>query len=130
MGKKKTNGSKHLRHEARERKARRKRTKKRLRQILIPSALVLAIGLFAYDQSGPEEIVDADVIDTQSWQHLGQQAPHSHTRATLSVLGQTEVKLDRADGLVTGQSVPVKIKRGRITGWVTYHGLVTPLGQR
>ncbi len=129
MGKKKNSGSKRLQHETRERKARNRRDRKRLRQILILSGLVLPIVLFVFDQSGPVEIVDAEVIHTERWRHLGQQPPHSHTRATLSVLGQTEVKLEQADGLVTGQALPVKIKRGQLTGWITYQELVTPLGQ-
>ena len=130
MGKKKNSGSKRLRHEAREQKARRKRGHKRLWQILILSGLVLVILLVIYDQSGSVEIVDAEVIDTESWRHLGQEPPHSHTRAILSVLGQTKIRLDRADGFVTGQSVRVKIKRGRLTGWIAYKDLVTPVEEQ
>ncbi len=130
MGKKKNSESKRLQHQARERKARHSRARKRLRQVLILSGVVLVIALLVFDQSGPVEIVDAEVISTERRSHLGQVPPHSHTRATLSVLGQAEVKLDRADGLVTGQNVPVKIKRGRLTGWISYQELVTPLGQQ
>ena len=128
LGQKKNSGSKRLQHEARERKARHRRARKRLRQVLILAGVALVIALFVFDQSAPVEIVDAEVISTERWRHLGQEPPHSHTRATLSLLGQTEVKLERADGLVTGQNVPVKIKKGRLTGWITYQELVTPIG--
>lgn len=130
MGKKKNSGTKRLQHEDRERKARGRRARKRLRQVLILAAVVLAVALLFFDQSGPVVVVDAQVISIERWQHLGQVPPHSHTRATLSVLGQTEVQLDRADGLVKGQNVPVRIKRGRLTGWISYQDLVIPISQR
>ena len=114
------------RQELRERQARRKRTQKRLRLGLLLSAPLLLIALFVFEQSGSDEIVEAEVIRTRRWQHLGQTGSHTHIKATLSIEGLAEFNLDRADGYQRGQRVPVWIRRGRITGWIFFQDLASP----
>ncbi len=116
------------RQELRERQARRKRAQKRLRLGLFFSVPLLFIALLAFDQSGPDEMVEAEVIRTERWQHLGQSGSHTHIKATLSIEGLAEIILERADDLQRGQRVPVWIRRGRITGWISFQDLASPGG--
>ncbi len=117
---------KRLRRELRDRQARRKHVLKRARQVLLVLGLLLPIALLAFDQSGQDELVDAEVIRTQLWRHVTPTGSHNHTRAIISIEGLTEQTLERADGFQRGQLVPVWIRRGQLTGWVSFQDLAKP----
>lgn len=121
------------RHSKRERREERRRVAHR--RVLIRrarrggiAALVLAIpGLWAFEHSGPQERIEAEVIETRFWRHYPQGGePHSHQAATLLIEGLSEARLDRADGYERGQRVQVWIRRGRVSGWPHFLDLVKP----
>jgi hypothetical protein len=82
-------------------------------------ALVLAVpALWAFEYSGPQELVEAEVTETKRWRHYTDDGKsHPHLSATLQIEGLAETTMDRADGYARGQRVPVWIERGRLSGW-------------
>lgn len=80
--------------------------------------MLVVPALWAFDRSGPEELVDAEVTETRLWRHVPQDGrkPHPHTVATLRIEGLTDVSIEKADGYERGQRIPVWVRRGRITG--------------
>jgi hypothetical protein len=81
------------------------------------AVLLFALGLWQVDRWGTEEIVEAEVIETGIWSHRGNDGRiHTHQRVMLEVEGLVRVPLGRADDLERGQIVPVRIRRGRLTG--------------
>jgi hypothetical protein len=109
------------RREERRRVARRRVLATRVRRGGIV-ALVLAVpALWAFEYSGPQEIVEAEVTETKRYRHYTANGEsHPHVSATLQIEGLAEIVLDRADGHVRGQRVPVWIRRGRISGWPSF----------
>lgn len=116
--------SKRVRAERRRRVARRRRLGHRLRLSLLLGALALVPILWGIDCSGPEQIVNAEVIRTQRWRHVTQEGGlHTHIRATLLIEGRNEQVVDRADTFRRGQWVPVWIRRGPVSGWPYFQDL-------
>lgn len=91
-------------------------------------ALVLAIpALWAFEYSGPQELVEAEVTETRRWRHYTQGGKsHPHLAATLQIEGLSEATLERADGYTRGQRVQVWIQRGRITSWPRFLDVAEP----
>jgi len=79
--------------------------------------LIAPLVLYAYETGGPQELVEAEVVETQRWRHVpsGGKA-HDHVRAILLIEGVSRITRERADGFQRGQRIPVWIRRGRITG--------------
>lgn len=122
-----TGRSKQQRREQRHRAARRGRLLTQLRRAAIVASLLAIPGLWAFDRSGPQVTVDAEVIETRRWRHTAQDGTsHPHLSATLKIEGLSEATLDRADGYQRGQRVPVWIRRGRISGWPYFLDIVKP----
>ena len=119
--------SKQQRREERRRAARRRVLATRARRAGIV-ALVLAIpALWAFEHSGPQELVEAEVTETRRWRHYAEAGKsHPHVAATLRIEGLSETTLDRADGYERGQRVKVWIRRGRITGWPEFLDVAKP----
>lgn len=107
--------------------ARRRRLRRRALQSLVPLVVVLVPILWAFDCTGPEEIVKAEVIRTQRWRHITRQTgPHTHIRATLLIEGRSKTTIDQGDAYQRGQWVPVWIRRGRLSGWPYFEDLARP----
>ena len=88
---------------------------------------MLAIpAVWAFENAGSQELVDARVIETRLRKHYTDAGAHSHTSATLQIEGLSEAVLDRADGYERGQQVPVWIRRGRISGWPYFLDVAKP----
>ncbi|MEE9218398.1 MAG: hypothetical protein V3U98_04965 [Acidobacteriota bacterium] len=101
----------------RERQARVRRLRKLAVRIAVVGGLALLAGLWIFDHSGLEEVVEAEVIRTQRWRHSPQGGQtHFHNRATLLIEGLSEHTIDQAPEFQRGQRVPVWIRRGRISG--------------
>ena len=82
-----------------------------------PLALLTPLVLYAYETRGPQELVEAEVVETQRWRHVPSDGQaHDHVRAILLIEGVTRVTLEKADGRQRQDRVPVWIRRGRITG--------------
>jgi hypothetical protein len=119
--------TKQQRREQRRRAAERRVLLARGRKLGIIAAILMIPGLWALERSGPQESVDAEVIETRRWRHTAQNGTsHPHISATLKIEGLTEAHLERADGYQRGQRVPVWIRRGRITGRPYFLDLVNP----
>ncbi len=109
--------SKKERREQAQRSAIKRRLLKRSIWIGLWGVIVLAACLWTYDRSGPQELVQAEVIHTQQYQHVTQSSgAHSHTRATIRIEDAVEAALERAPNVQRGQKVQVWIRRGRISG--------------
>jgi hypothetical protein len=109
--------SKKERREERRRDAQRRLMKKRLRRVGIAVTVLVALGLWAWEYSGPEELVEAEVIGTRRWRHQADDgSSHPHISATLKIEGLSEATLERADGYERGQRVLVWVRRGPISG--------------
>jgi hypothetical protein len=97
------------------------------RKLGIIAVILMIPGLWALERSGPQESVDAEVIETRRWRHTAQNGTsHPHTSATLKIEGLSEAHLERADGYQRGQRVPIWIRRGRITGRPYFLDVVKP----
>jgi hypothetical protein len=119
--------SKQERREVRRHEARRRELKKRLNQAGIAAAALAALGLLAYEYSGPDELVEAEVIETRRWRHQADDgSSHPHTSATLKIEGLRETTLERADGYERGQRVLVWVRRGPISGWPYFLDVAKP----
>jgi hypothetical protein len=119
--------SKRKRQEERRRAAHRRVLMRRARRGGIVALLLAIPSLWAFEHSGPQERVEAEVIETRRWRHLPQgREPHPHVAATLQVEGLSETTLERADGYERGQRVQVWIRRGRISGWPHFLDVVKP----
>ena len=119
--------TKQQRREQRRRAAQRQLRLARARKLGIIAAILAIPGLWAFERSGPQETVDAEVIETRRWRHTAQDGTsHPHIAATLQIEGLSEASLDRADGYQRGQRVPVWIRRGRITGRPYFLDVVKP----
>ena len=122
-----TGTSKQQRREQRQRAAQRRRLLTRLRRVAIVAVLLAIPGLWAFDRSGSQLTVDAEVIETRRWRHMADDgSSHPHTAATLKIEGLSEFSLNRADGYQRGQRVPVWIRRGRLSGWPYFLDVVKP----
>ena len=98
-----------------------------LRRVGIVAVLLAIPGLWAFDRSGSQQTVDAEVIETRRWRHTTKDGTsHPHIAATLKIEGLSEFSLERADGYQRGQRVPVWIRRGRISGWPYFLDIVKP----
>ncbi|MEE8537193.1 MAG: hypothetical protein V3S71_04245 [Acidobacteriota bacterium] len=103
--------------EQRQHAAIKRRLIKRSLWISIWGVVGLAVGLWAYDRSGPQELVQAEVTRTQQYQHVTQGGgAHSHTRATIRIEDWVEAALERAPNVQRGQKIQVWIRRGRLSG--------------
>jgi hypothetical protein len=109
--------SKKERREQRSRAARRQRLLTKGRRLGVAAAILAALGLWAFEHSGRQELVEAEVIETRCWKHFDNGSEHPHTSAKLQIEGLSEATLDRADGYQRGQRIPVWIRRGRISAW-------------
>ena len=119
--------SKQERREARRQEARRQQLKKRLRRAGIAVAVLAALGLWAWEYSGPEELVEAEVIETRRWRHQADDgSSHPHISATLKIEGLRETTLKRADSYERGQRVLVWVRRGPISGWPYFLDVAKP----
>ena len=119
--------SKQERRDARRRDARRRQLKSRLRRAGIAAAVLAALGLWALEYSGPEELVEAEVIETRRWRHQADDGTsHPHISATLKIEGLTEATLKRADNYERGQRVLVWVRRGPISGWPYFLDVAKP----
>jgi hypothetical protein len=119
--------SKRERRETRRRRASLHARRRRFIRAGIVALVLLPAALWAFDLSGPEEIVEAQVLQTRFWRHRPANArPHNHTRAILIIEGLNEVNLDQADGLSRGQRVSVWIRRGRLSGYPYFQEVVSP----
>jgi hypothetical protein len=118
--------SKQLRREQRSRAARRRRLLTQGRRLGVVAAILAALGLWALERSGRQELVEAEVTETRRWKHYDGGSEHPHTAATLQIEGLSETTLDRADGYQRGQRVAVWIRRGRITSWPYFLDLAKP----
>jgi hypothetical protein len=99
----------------------------RARRAAIVVGLLAIPALWAFERSGPQEIVEAEVTETRRWRHYTAAGKsHPHLAATLQIEGLSDTTLDRADGYVRGQRVPVWIQRGRISGWPYFLDLAQP----
>ena len=109
--------SKEERRRLRVEAARRRTLWRRLRLAMWPLALLVPLVLYSYETRGPQELVEAEVVETQRYRHVPRDGQaHDHTRAILLIEGVTRTTLDKADGYQRGQRVPVWIRRGRLTG--------------
>jgi hypothetical protein len=119
--------SKQQRREARRQEARRRQLKSRLRRVGIAAAVLVVLGLWAFEYSGPEELVEAEVIETRRWRHQADDgSSHPHIAATLKIEGLSETTLERADGYERGQRVLVWVRRGPISGWPYFLDVAKP----
>jgi hypothetical protein len=114
------------RREARRQAGTARRRQRRIRRGAIAAAILLVPFLWILDRAGGEEVVDAHVVQTRPWRHRPQQGgtSHIHTNATLLIRGLNRVSLRQADGLEKGQQVPVRIRRGLLSGWPYFLELV------
>ena len=86
-----------------------------------------ALGLWAFEYSGPEELVEAEVIETRRWRHQKDDGTsHPHISATLKIEGLSEATLERADSYERGQRVLVWVRRGPISGWPYFLDVARP----
>jgi hypothetical protein len=109
------------------RDARRRQLKLRLRRAGIAAAVLAALGLWALEYSGPEELVEAEVIKTRRWRHQADDgSSHPHIAATLKIEGLTEATLERADNYERGQRVLIWVRRGPISGWPYFLAVAKP----
>jgi type VI protein secretion system component VasK len=109
--------SKQERRETRRRDAQRRKLKSRLRRLGIAAAVLAVLGLWVWEYSGPEELVEAEVIETRRWRHQANDgSSHPHISATLQIEGLREATLERADSYERGQRVLVWVRRGPISG--------------
>jgi hypothetical protein len=119
--------TKQQRREQRQRAAQRRRLVTRVRRLGIIAAILAIPCAWAFDRSGPQETVEAEVTETRRWRHTAQDGTsHPHIAATLTIEGLSEFSLDRTDGYQRGQRVPVWIRRGRISGWPYFLDVVKP----
>jgi hypothetical protein len=127
MSEEPTRLSKQERREARRRDAQRRKLKIRLRRAGIAAAVLAALGLWVLEYSGPEELVEAEVIQTRRWRHQKDDGTsHPHIAATLKIEGLSEVTLERADSYERGQRVLVWVRRGPISGWPYFLDVAKP----
>lgn len=114
----------------RQRREQRRRVARRrvwLRRMGISAAVVVVPGLLALECYGPQELVEAEVIETRRWRHVAaDRTSHPHTAARLLIEGLSEETLERADGYERGQRVLVWIRRGRISGWPHFLDVAKP----
>jgi hypothetical protein len=115
------------RQQERQRAAALRRRRRRLQRGGIVATVVLIPFLWILDRTGAEEVVDARVVRTRPWRHRPQDGtPHTHSNATIVIRGLNKVMLRQADGLEEGERVPVRIRRGRLTGWPYFMELAQP----
>jgi hypothetical protein len=109
--------TKQERREKRRRAARHRAWARRRRRAGLAAAVLAVPALWAFDRSGPQELVDAEVTETRLWRHVPREGrSHPHTAATLMIEGLTEASVEKADNYERGQRVAVWIRRGRLTG--------------
>ena len=119
--------SKQERRDARRREAQLRKLKSRLRRAGIAAAVLAALALWAWEYSGPEELVEAEVIQTRRWRHQKDDgSSHPHIAATLKIEGLSEATLERADSYERGQRVLVWVRRGPISGWPYFLDVAKP----
>ena len=119
--------SKQERRAERVRVAQRRRLLTRVRRVSIVAAVLAVPGLWALESSGPETLVDSEVVETRRWQHYATDGTsHGHSSATLKIEGLSEGFLERADGYERGQRVPVWVRHGRISGWPYFLDVAKP----
>lgn len=83
--------------------------------------VALPVLLWQVDRTGPEEQVTAEVVEIRVWRHYPARGrSHTHQAATLEIEGLTRATLERADDLERGQRIPVRIRRGRLSGWAYF----------
>jgi hypothetical protein len=100
--------------------------RRRFIRATIVAVILLPAALWALDLSGPEELVEAQVLRTRFWRHRPANArPHNHTRAILIIEGLNEVNIDQADGFSRGQRVSVWVRRGRLSGYPYFQELAS-----
>jgi len=127
MSEESTRLSKQERRDARRRDAQRRKLKIWLRRAGIAAAVLAALGLWALEHSGSEELVEAEVVQTRRWRHQKDDGTsHPHIAATLKIEGLSEVTLERADGYERGQRVLVWVRRGPISGWPYFLDVARP----
>jgi hypothetical protein len=127
MSEESTRLSKQERRDARRHDAQRRKLKIRLRRAGIAAAVLAALGLWALEYSGPEELVEAEVIQTRRWRHQKDDGTsHPHIAATLKIEGLSETTLQRADSYERGQRVLVWVRRGPISGWPYFLDVAKP----
>jgi hypothetical protein len=119
--------AKRERREQRRREARQRVRRTRLRRAAILAGLLAVPALWGVERSGPQALVDAEVIETRLWRHTAEDGTsHVHTAATLRIEGLAEADLSRAEGYERGQRVPVWIRRGRMSSWPYFLDVAKP----
>jgi hypothetical protein len=109
--------SKRERREARQHAASQQRRRRLLLRVGIAALVVLPVVLWQVDRTGAEERVTAEVVEVRVWRHYPARGrSHTHQAATLEIEGLTRATLERADDLQRGQRLPVRIRRGRLSG--------------
>ena len=103
-----------------------RRIRRRSLQLAAVATLLLVPSLWAFDGTGPSEIVEAEVVRTKRYKHVTQSGSHDHVRATLLIDGRSEHVLEKADSYTRGQRVRVWIRRGRFSGYPYFDDLVKP----
>ena len=89
--------------------------------------MLAVLGLWVWEYSGPEELVEAEVIETRRWRHQANDgSSHPHISATLKIEGLTEATLKRADNYERGQRVLVWVRRSPISGWPYFLDVAKP----
>ncbi len=115
--------SKRERQQARQRAGRRRKLRSRLLRGGGIALLLLLLGLWQLDRLGAEEVIDAEVVASKIWSHRGTDGRiHTHQRVTLEIEGLMRATIDRGDELEKGAFVPVRIRRGRLSGRAYFLG--------
>lgn len=118
-----TPGSKRERQEARQREGRRRAVRTWTRRGLAAALVILPLLLWQVDRTGAVETIEATVLETRIWRHYQRNGRwHTHQAARLDLLGVASEELDKADDLRRGQRVPIRVRRGRITGSLYFQG--------
>ncbi len=127
MSEEPTRLTKREQRETRRRDAQRRKLNSRVRRLGIALAVLAVLGLWVWEYRSPEELVEAEVIETHRWRHQADDgSSHPHIAATLKIEGLSEATLSRADSYEPGQRVLVWVRRGPISGWPYFLDVAKP----
>ncbi|MGD8376262.1 MAG: hypothetical protein PVF68_08980 [Acidobacteriota bacterium] len=97
--------------------------------VWILAGAVLALAFYYIDRSGETETLEAVVVETGTYPHTTRSGAHTHTEATVEYEGH-RYTVRPADNLRTGETLQVKIRRGRITGYPYFDAALGARGNR
>ena len=119
--------SKEERRRQRTEAAQRKRLIRRLRRAAWVVAAFVPLALYGYETSGDQELIDAQIVETQRWRHIeAGKTGHDHVRAIIEIEGGARVQLERAGDRKRGDFVAVWVRRGRLTGRAKFLDFAAP----